>query len=161
MQGSYVFQHSRSRAFTWACQLFLSSRKHRRRFGIRAACILSSTPTHKSEGARAQTPNIPTTLQETPFSKLAKPALLFFSGTFPVYVMHTFRFPTWINKLPCCNEAQKWPSTNFSIRVLSVWTRYGLDSPGLEPPCWRDLPCPFRLAHLASCTISTGSLSRR
>jgi len=113
---------------------------------IRAACILSSTPTHKSEGARAQTPSIPTTLQETLFSKSAKPALRFFSGTSPVYVMHTFRFRTRINKLPCCNEAQKGPSTNFSIRVFSVATRYELDSPGLEPPCGRDLSYPFRPA---------------
>jgi hypothetical protein len=67
MQERYVFQHSRSRAFTWACQLFLSSRKHWRRFGIRAARILSSTPTHTRDSAGAQTPNIPSTLQEPPF----------------------------------------------------------------------------------------------
>jgi len=140
-------QHSCSREFTWACQLFLSSGEHRRRFGIRAASILSSTPTHKSKGARAQTPNIPTnTAGNPPFSKLAKPALRFFFGTFPVYVMHTFRFQTWINKLASCNEAQNCPSTNFGIRVLSVTICYKLDSPGLEPPCGRDLPYSFRPA---------------
>jgi hypothetical protein len=38
---------------------------------------------HQSEGARAKKkPNIPTTLQETPFSKLAMPALCFSAGTF-------------------------------------------------------------------------------
>jgi len=84
--------------------------------------------------------------RKSPFSKLAKPALRFFSGTFPVYVMHTFRFRTWVNKLPSCNEAQNCPPTNFGIRVLSVANRYKLDSPGLEPPCGRDLPYPFRPA---------------
>jgi hypothetical protein len=41
-------------------------------------------------------------------------------------------------------------------RVVNIATRYGLEGPGVESRCGRDLSHPSRPTHPASCTKSTG-----
>ena len=46
-------------------------------------------------------------------------------------------------------------------RKFGMATRYGLDCPGIESPCWRHFSCrfiPAPEAYPASCTMDTGSV---